>query len=153
MLGSDRTEIADRGIIGALSVVEAADHLGDDEIEIGIALAVGIGWAIDRHVVDEIGEINAVIEILSTQQKLVGLALACMDRDHEAGYRLQQLSGAENRPQLNLFLRHGPLARGVHRSQQILTRGGDDDIVYRIRARGSSADKKLCEYKYRGRGS
>jgi transposase len=58
-----RAEIADGGVVGTLGVIDAADELRQQEILVGIALAVGIGRPVDRHVVDEAGEVGALVEI------------------------------------------------------------------------------------------
>ena len=48
---------------------------------IGVALAVQVGGLVDRHAVDETGEVGAVVQVEPAQQVLVGLALAGVDRD------------------------------------------------------------------------
>ncbi len=73
---ADRGEIALVGEIGPLADVDRADQLGDQEVEIGIALAVAVRAHVDGHVVDGDREIGAVVEIVAAQEILVGFALA-----------------------------------------------------------------------------
>ena len=65
---------------------------------------------IQRHAVEENGEIRAVIEIEAAKEILVGLAAAGVLRDDHARNRLQNFSGTKNRTILNFRCAHGSLA-------------------------------------------
>ena len=84
-----RPEIPDRRVIGPLGVVEPVGELRDDEVQVRIALAMGVGRTVDRHVVEEVGDVGAVVQVESPRQVLVGLALAGVDGDHQPRYGLQ----------------------------------------------------------------
>jgi hypothetical protein len=109
---SDGAEIADRGIVRPLGEIQAADDLRHQKVLIGIALAVGVGGPVDRHVIDKAGEIRPVIQIEPAHQILVRLALARMDRHHQAGYGLVQLSDPIDRPKVDLLVGDRALAGG-----------------------------------------
>jgi hypothetical protein len=76
-------------VIRALGVIEAIEHFRDQEIEIAISLAMRIGRSVDRHVVDEIGKVGAVVEVETACEILRRLALAGVDGDDKAGHRFQ----------------------------------------------------------------
>ncbi len=132
---ADRPEVAGRGIVGPLGVIQAVGDLGHEEVLVGIALAVGVGRPVHRHAVDEAGEIGAVIEVEAAQQVLVGLALAGVHRDHQARHALEQLADAEDRAKLDLLAGDRALAGRLGRAQQVRPRGGDHDFRHGIAAR------------------
>ena len=90
-----------------------------------IALTMGVGRHVDRHVVDGYREVGAVIEIDATQVVLVRLALAAMLADEEAGDALEQLPGAHEGPVLYVLLRDRPLRGRVRAADQIVDGVGD----------------------------
>ena len=51
-----------------------ADQLRNQKIQICIALAMGVGAHIHRHVVYIGGEVGAMVQVKTTQVKLVGFA-------------------------------------------------------------------------------
>ena len=53
---------------------------------------------IDRHAIDERGEISAMIEVESAQEILVGLATPRMLRRDQTGDRLKQFANALDWP-------------------------------------------------------
>ncbi len=126
--GNDGAEIADRGVVGALGVVQAIKRFGNQEIEVAIALAVRVGRAVDGHVVDEIGEVCAVVEVEASGEELRRLALAGMDGDDQAWHRFQQLSHAIDRAQLQLLLGDAALAGCGGAAGEVDARGDDDDL-------------------------
>ena len=95
--GADRGEVPFVRVVGALAVLDAAEQLGDDEVEIGVPLAVGVRRHVDRHVVDGRREVGAVVEVDATQVVLVRLALAAVLADDEAGDAFEELAGAQER--------------------------------------------------------
>ena len=74
--GSGGGEIAHVGVVGTLAIAETLDQLGDEEIQVRVALAVGVGGQVDRYTVDRGGEVRAVIEIEAAQEILVRFAVA-----------------------------------------------------------------------------
>ena len=85
-------EIALVRIVRALADIDRADQLREQEVDVGIALAVAMCRHVDRHAVDGDGEIGAVIEIEAAQEILVGFAFAGMLGDDQARHRLKQLA-------------------------------------------------------------
>ena len=82
-------EISDVGEIRSLADFQSADRFGNEKVEIGVTLAVGIGRQIDRDVVPEYRQVGAMVEIVAAQIILVGLARAGMLNDGEAGRRFE----------------------------------------------------------------
>ncbi len=130
----DGAEVADGGEVGPLGVVDAVDDLRHQEREVGVALPVGVGRTIDRHVVDEVGEIGSVVEVEAADQVLIGFAFAGMDRDDEAGDAFEQLARPHYRPQRDFLFRDVALASGGSGAEQVCARGSDNNLFGVLRA-------------------
>ena len=100
-----------------------ADEFGDQEVEVGIALAVGVGAHVDRNAVHEQGDIGAVVEVEPAQEELVGLPLPRMLGDDQAGHRLQHLAGAGDGPGVDLRAGDDAAARRFHRLERAADAG------------------------------
>jgi len=81
---------------------------------------------VERHVVEEHGEIGAMIQIEAAQKILVGLAAACVLSDDDTGHCLQNFTRAQNRAIRDFLGAHGPLrGRGRNANRAILPTGDD----------------------------
>gem|GEM_PF-4796407 len=89
-----RREVAFARRVRTLAVVEAADQLRDQEVQVGPALAVGVAALVDRHAVDPGREVGAVVEVEAAQVELVGLAFAAVLAGDQSGRDFEQLAGA-----------------------------------------------------------
>jgi hypothetical protein len=56
---------------------------------------------VDRHAVDPGREVGAVVEVEAAQVVLVGLAVAAVLRDDDAGNEFEHLGGPQRRPALD----------------------------------------------------
>jgi hypothetical protein len=56
--------------------IKSFNRLRNDEIQVGITLAMRMGPQVDRHAVGEKGDIGAMIGIEPAQEILIGLACA-----------------------------------------------------------------------------
>ena len=119
-------EIAHRCVIRTLGVIQPVRNLGHQEVQIGVTLAVRIGGPVDRHVIDEVGDVRAMVHIEAARQVLVGLALAGMHGHHQARNALEQLSHPIHGAQIQFLLRHRTLAGGGGLAQQVQSGCGDD---------------------------
>lgn len=63
--GADRGEVALVGVVRSFGVVDTTDELGNDEVEVRVALAVGVRRLVDRGAIDVESEIGAVVEIVT----------------------------------------------------------------------------------------
>jgi len=122
-------EIAILGGIDALAVFQAADQLGNQEIEIHVALAVGVRHHVGRHAHDLGGEVAAVVEIETAQEILVGLAVARVLGDDHAGHGFHDLGRAQQRPVGQLFGGDGAFAGRVGDAGQVLAAAADGDFL------------------------
>ena len=86
--GSGAGEVAAGGLIGAFAEFDVADELGNEEVEICVALAMAVTAHIHRHAVDACGEIRAVVEVKAAEEELIGLAAAAMLRCDQTRHRL-----------------------------------------------------------------
>lgn len=97
--GAGGVEVAELRMVGPLVHVNALNRFRDDEIQVGIALAVGMAAQIDRHVVHKERHVGPVVGIEAAKKILVRLAgPAGMLDGNEAGDQPQDLG----RPALRL---------------------------------------------------
>ncbi len=75
---------------------------------------------VKRHIVEENGEICAVVEIEAAKKILVGLAAAGVLRDDETGNRLQNFSRTKNRTILDFLCAHRSLGAGFGNSDKVI---------------------------------
>ena len=108
------------GIKRPLLEVDLVDQLGDEEVEIRVALPVRVAGQVHRHTVDREREVGAVIEVEPAQEVLVRLAVPRVLGDDHAGDGLEQLAAAEQRQILEVDLADGPLRGADGVPQQIL---------------------------------
>ncbi len=95
-------EVSHVGEVRPFADIHATDCFRNEEVEIGVALPMGMGRQIDRHVVDERGHVGAVVEIVAAQVILIGLAaVGMLDRD-EAGRRFDDLAGTRDRTRVKV---------------------------------------------------
>ena len=75
---------------------------------------------VKRHIVNENGDICAVVEIEAAKKILVGLAAAGVLRDDETGKRLQNFSRTKNRTILDFRCSHRTLGGGIGNSDKVI---------------------------------
>ena len=102
-----RREVAFLGVVRPLAIADAIDQLGDQPVEVGVALAVRVRRHVDRHAVDEGREVGAVVEVEAAQVVLVRLAVAAVLRHDHAGHELEHLGRPQGRPALDQLRGHG----------------------------------------------
>ncbi len=105
-----RRKITLIGKVRALSDIEDVDGLRHQPIKVRIALTMGMGAHVDRHIVDPDRQIGAMIEIIAAQEILIGFALAAVLRDDQSGHGLQKFSGAAHWARIQLLAGHAGLA-------------------------------------------
>ncbi len=113
-----RGKVAFVGEIRSLADVDRADQFGDQEIQVGISLAVGVGAHIDRHAVDRDGEIGAVIEIETAQEILVGLAVPAVLGDDQTRHDFERFRGPRQWSGVDSFAADILLARRRERCRR-----------------------------------
>ena len=75
---------------------------------------------VERHTIEENGDICAVVEIEAAKKILVGLAAAGVLRDDETGKRLQNFSRTKNRTIFKFLCAHRYLAGGIGNSDEVI---------------------------------
>ena len=75
---------------------------------------------VQRHIVQENGEIRAVVEIEAAKKILVGLAPAGVLSDDETGNRLQNFSRTKNRTILDFLCAHRSLSGGIGNADKVI---------------------------------
>jgi hypothetical protein len=125
-----RREIAVLGEVRALAIVDLLDQLRDQEVQVGVALAVRVAGHVGRHAVDEGGEVGAVVEVVAAQEILVRLAVAGMLRDDQPGHGLQHLAGPQQRQVGEALAAHGALRGRVRAADAIVVVAGHVDLLH-----------------------
>jgi hypothetical protein len=103
-------EVAFIGVVRSFADIQRIDRLRHQPVQIGVALAMGVGAHVDRDIVDPDRHIGAMVEVVPAQKILVGFALAGMLGDDQAGRRLQDFARARHRPRVELFAGEAGLA-------------------------------------------
>ena len=75
---------------------------------------------VQRHIVEENGEIRAVVEIEAAKKILVGLTAAGVLRDDEAGNRLQNFSRTKNGTIFDFLCAHRSLGSGIGNADKVI---------------------------------
>ena len=141
--GPGRGEIAAVGEVRSLVVVDALHEFGDQEVDVAIALAVGIGRHVDRDAVDARCEVGAVIEVETAQEVLIGLALAGVLGDDHARNRLEHFAGTQDRNVLQQCAEDHSLRGGVGRADAVVVVSDDIDDRQSAGADTSGAVRQL----------
>ena len=113
----DEVDRAGGGKVAVLDVVGPLErlhrlHLRDQEVEVGVTLAVGVAAEVDGQIVDEQRDVGAVIGVEAAQEVLLGLAAALVLADDEARDQPQDLGGPSRREQLDVIAGDHHLRRG-----------------------------------------
>ncbi len=123
---SGRTVIAHVRVIRAFLVIQPLHEFRDDGVHVGVTLAMRVRRQIERHVVEENGEVRAVIEIEAAQEILVRLSAAGVLRDDDAGNGFQNFARAQNGTFLNLCRAHRSLCGRIGDANQAILSACDD---------------------------
>jgi hypothetical protein len=124
-----RCEVALRGEVGPLVVLDALDELGDDEVEVGVALAVGVRPEAHRDAIKRREEVGSVVEVEAPEEVLVRLPGAAVLGDDEPGHELQHLARAQDGTILHELTGDGPGAGRVGAAHPGLVVAGHDDVL------------------------
>ena len=122
-------EVTIRGGIDALAVVDAADQLRHQEVEIHVALAVCMADHIGRHAHHRRREIAAMVEIEAAQEVLVGLAVAGVLGNDHAGDGFQRFCRPQQGAVGQLPAADGPFGGAVGNAGQVLFAAADGDLL------------------------
>src|SRR5439155_16672041 len=104
--------------IRTLGELNTAHELRNNEIEIGIALAVRVRRQVHRHTSNRRREVGTVIEVESTQIVLVGLSFSAVLADDRAWHGLEHFPGPHEGAGLELLRGNRPLTRRLRDAYQ-----------------------------------
>ena len=102
--------------IRTLAVVNGLDHLGDQKIEVRIALTVGMTDHIDRDTVNTDGHVSAMVIIKTAQEVLHGFAAPGVLTGHKSGQIIQHFPGRVVRPDGKVFFAYTSFGGRADRS-------------------------------------
>ena len=101
-------------------MLHAGHELGDEEVDVRVALAVCVGRHVHRRPCDGHGEV-AVIEVESAKEA-IGFALSAVLRDDHAGHRFEHFTLSHEWPHFELPCRDRTLAGRRGDADEILRR-------------------------------
>ena len=138
--GARRREVTLVRKVGSLRGLHAADELGNEEIEIRVAVAMPVRREIHRDARDRRGEIGSVIEVETSQVVLIRLAFSAVLTDHHSRNGFEHLARAHDRTRVELAGGDGSLTGGLGDAHQILCRVLR---VSEVRERGFAGDRHV----------
>ena len=95
-------EVADVGEKRAFANIDTADGFRNQPVQVRVTLSMNIGRQVDRYIVDEDGEIGAMIEIPTAQIILIGFAAVRMLDRHQPRCRFDDLAWTRDRPGVDI---------------------------------------------------
>jgi hypothetical protein len=104
--------------VGALEGVHLLDRLGDQEVQVGVALAVGVRAQVHRHAVHEERDVGAVIGVEPPQHVLLGLAPALVLAHDQAGHQPEDVGRPAVGQQLEVLTGDQQLRGRRHRRRR-----------------------------------
>ena len=120
-----RAEIPHVGVIRAFFVIHPLHKLRDDDVHVRVTLAMRVRRQVQRHPIQVVGEIGAVIQIEAAQEILVGLPAARVLRDDDARHGFQDFPAAQNRAVGKLRRAGGALPGGIGDAEHAVLPPGD----------------------------
>src|SRR5207237_5241927 len=96
MRGTCRRKVSFVRVVRAFPIVNMVDQLGNQKIEVGVALAVAMARQIYRHAVHMHGEIGAVMQIEDSEEVMICLAAVAVMRYDNYGDGLYHLCGSRH---------------------------------------------------------
>jgi hypothetical protein len=101
-----------------------------------VALAVAMRRHVDRQAVDAGREVGAVVEVEAAQEVLVGLAVARVLRDDEAGHELEHLARAQGGAALQQLGADHALRGCVGAAHRVVVMAAGDLDLVELRGNG-----------------
>ena len=96
------------GVVALPRIERPLDHaqrlnqLGDDEVGVGVAVAVQVARLVDRHAVDGELDVLSFARVEAAQEHLLGVALAAFVGEQDARRELEELGGVGARHEREL---------------------------------------------------
>ena len=103
--------VAHRPVVGTLFVINPLHEFRNDGVHVGVAFAMRVRRQVERHAVENNGEVGAMIQIEAAQKILVGFPAARVLRDDDPGNSFENLAAAQDRAVGQLRRSGGTLAR------------------------------------------
>ncbi len=137
-----RREISRLRVVRALAIVDRLDQLGDDEVDVGVALAVCVRRHVHRHAVHAGLQIGAVIEVEAAQKVLIRFAAAAVLSNDQPRHDFQQLTGAQHGSQVELLRGRNADRRRRRIAAEALELARDDDFLEPLSRRRNAARQR-----------
>ena len=134
-------EVAELRVIDAELVVDVVDELGNEKIQIGVALTVPVRRHVDRHALEPRLEIGAVVEVEAANEVLIRFAVSGVLRDDQSRDGLEQLAFSRHRTKPEVRCADVSLRCGRRHSHQVVRAARD---LNRVQRPGSGAVASDC---------
>ncbi len=134
-MGASRAgEVAVLREIGPFTIVDAFNEFGDEAVQIGVTLAVGVGSHVDGHAIDGDEKVGAVVEVESAEEILGGFAASGVLGDDDAGDGFEDFATAERGTGEEIGAAGNPEGRGGGLFEEISGFPDDHDFIETHRA-------------------
>ena len=127
--GAGGAEVTDLGVVGPLAVFQVIHQLRHQKVQVGIALAVGMGGHVDGQAIHLERQVRAVVQIEPAQEVLIALALTAVLGGDQPGHQFQQFGGPGDRALLQLRAEHIAFGGGQRIAGQYLVAAEDGDLL------------------------
>ena len=101
------------------------NELGDDEVRVGVAVAVVVARVVDGDAVDGELEVLPLVRVEAAEEDLLGVARAALVREEEAGRELERVGRVRARDGLELADGDLVVGRSVRARLEV---AGDEDL-------------------------
>ena len=129
-------KVSEVGAVGPFAVIDAVDDLGDQSVDIQITLTMPVAAEVQRYVVQQSGEVGAVVQIKAAQEVLVGLAAAGVLSGDEARNHFQQLGHPQQRADRQVGAAHRAFTGRCGDADQALRASEDQHLFQRLLSTG-----------------
>ena len=120
-----RAEIAHVGVIRAFFVINPFHKFRDDDVHVGVTLAMRVRRQVQRHSIQVVCEVSAVVEVEAAQEILVRLSAAGVLGDDHSRHGFHDFPVAQNRAVGQLRRASRPLRGGIGDAEHAVLPPGD----------------------------
>src|SRR5689334_7060431 len=85
-------EVTDLRMVDAKLVIDVVDELGDEKVQIGVALPVAMRRHVEWHALEPGLEVRSVVEVEPANEVLIRLSIARVLSDDHAWHCLEELA-------------------------------------------------------------
>ena len=143
------TKVTHLGVIGTLFIGHLLYCLGNDKVQVCIALAVTVRAHINRHAINRCSKVGAMVEIKATQKILVSFAGPTVLGHHHTRHQFEHTASALQGTKLNLIATHNTARCRYALANLVFARGNHFNFFNMRERRLRSKQQHKTKYLYR----